>query len=142
MIGARNGNVYSAGQGILFRNPSHYETILTWCRRHTELAPERIAHMMPLSITEGDEVKWHPFAKAIIDEFGDNERLLSQLSSNMGTYGTVGSSVPYFLNQKKLIEELLTHPIERVREWAIGMLDYTEKTIKIEQLGDEERFMN
>lgn len=140
MIGTRNGNSYDAGQGILFRNPKHHETILTWCRRHPEIAPERIAHMMPLSINDNDEIKWHPFSKKIIDEFGDNEKLINQLSSNMGTYGTVGSSIPYFLTQKKLLEELITHPIQRVREWAIGMLAYTEKTIKIERLGDEERF--
>lgn len=142
MIGTRNGNSYSAGQGILFRNPDHYATILAWCRQHPEIAPERIAHMMPLSISNNDEIKWHPFSKAIIDEFGNNEKLISQLSSNMGTFGTVGSSIPYFLTQKKLLEELIKHPIERVREWAIGMLDYTEKTIKLERLGDEEHSIN
>jgi hypothetical protein len=142
MIGTRNGNSYSSGQGILFRNPNHYETILAWCRQHPEIAPVRIAHMMPLSISDNDEIKWHPFSKAIIDEFGDNEKLVGELSSNMGTYGTVGSSIPYLLTQKNLLEELITHPIQRVREWAIGMIVYTEKTIKLERLGDEEHSIN
>lgn len=142
MIGTRNGNSYSAGAGILFKNPEYYPTILAWCRKNPLIAPERIAHMMPLSVNENDEIKWHPFSKAIIDEFGDNENLISQLSSNMGTFGTVGSSVPYYLAQKKLLEELKSHPIQRVREWAIKMLEYTEKTIKRERLDDEERFLN
>jgi len=142
MIGTRNGNSYTAGHGILFRNPDHYGTILAWCRQHPEIAPERIAHMMPLSENENNEIKWHPFSKIIIDEFGDNENLIRQLSSNMGTFGTVGSSVPYFQTQKKLLEELIHHPIQRIRDWAIGMLEYTEKTIKKEQLDDEELYLN
>jgi hypothetical protein len=142
MIGTRNGNGFGAGEGILFRNPDHYETILTWCRNHKEIAPERIAHMMPLGISYNDEIKLHPFSKSIIDEFGDNEKLISQLSSNMGTFGTVGSSIPYFLTQKRLLEELITHPIEIIRKWAIGMLDYTKKTIKLERLDDEEHYIN
>lgn len=140
MIGTRNG--YLGGrEGIIFQNPEHYQTILAWCRQHPNIAPERIAHMMPLSANENDEIKWHPFSKAIIDEFGDNEKLISQLSSNMGTFGTVGSSVPYFQTQKKLLEELINHPIQRVRDWASGMLEYTEKTIKRERLDDEERYL-
>jgi hypothetical protein len=138
MIGTKNGNSSSAGPGIMFRNPDHYQTIFSWCRQYPEIAPERIAHMMPLSIIDNEEIKWHPFSKGIIDEFGDNEKLISQLSSNMGTFGTVGSSIPYYLTQKKLLEQLITHPTQKVNDWANNMLAFTEKTIKLERLGDEE----
>jgi len=140
LIGTKNG--YLEGrEGIVFRNPEHYQTILAWCRQHTEIAPVRIAHMMPLSVNENEEIKWHPFSKAIIDEFGDNEKLISQLSSNMGSFGTIGSRIPYFITQKKLLQELANHPIYKMRDWAIGMLEYTEKTIKREMLDDEEQFL-
>lgn len=139
MLGTRNG-YFDGIVGIVFRNPEHYTTILAWCRKYPKIAPERIAHMMPLSVNENDEIKWHPFSKKIIDEFGDNENLIRQLSSNMGSFGTVGSSVPYYQIQKKLLEELINHPIQRIRDWAINMLEYTERTIKKERLDDEERF--
>lgn len=140
MIGTRNG--YQDGrEGIIFRNPEHYQTILNWCKQHPDIAPERIAHMMPLSISDNDEEKWHPFSKKIIDEFGDNEKLINQLTSNMGTFGTVGSRIPYFTTQKKLLQELINHPIQKVKDWAIDMLQYTEKTIKKERLDDEEQFL-
>jgi hypothetical protein len=90
---------------------------------------------------ENEEIKWHPFSKAIIDEFGDNEKVLRQLASNMGTFGTVGSRIPYFTTQKKLLEELSISKIQRVKEWAIKMLDDTEKTIKRERLDDDEHFL-
>jgi len=140
MIGSRNGYLGGA-EGIVFRNPEHYQTILIWCRQNPEIAPERIAHMMPLHVIEDDEITWHPFSKAIIDEFGDNEKLINELSSNMGTFGTVGSRIPYFTTQKKLLQELVNHPIQKVKDWAISMLEYTEKTIKREQLDDEEQFL-
>lgn len=140
MIGTKNGNLGSR-EGVAFRNPEQHKIILDWCKQYPEIAPERIAHMMPLSINVNNEIKWHPFSKAIIDEFGDNEKVLRQLSSNMGTFGIVGSGIPYFTTQKILLEELVNHEIPRVKEWAIGMLEYTEKTIKRQQLDDEEHFL-
>ncbi|MFC0185412.1 hypothetical protein [Pseudarcicella hirudinis] len=140
IIGKMNGYLYKK-EGIVFEDPEHYETILTWCRKHPKIAPERIAHMMPLNINENGEIKWHPFSKAIIDEFGDNEKLIDYLASNMGSFGTVGSSVPYFITQKKLLQELINHPIQRLKNWAHTMLEYTNKRIKIEQLDDEASFL-
>jgi hypothetical protein len=137
LLGSRNG--FDRGEvGMAFRNKEQCDIILEWCRKHHTSAPERIAHMMPLSINENGVIKWHPFSKAIIDEFGDNENVLSELSSNMGTFGTVGSRIPYFSTQKILLDELHDHKIQRVKEWTIEMLDYTERKIKRERLEDEE----
>ncbi len=141
MIGARNGYL-DGREGFIFRNKNDYDTILNWCRKSPSIASERIAHMMPLSIREGEVIKWHPFSRAIIDEFGNDEKVLNQLSSNMGTFGSIGSSVPYFVTQRKLLEELINHKIQRVKEWAERMLDYTNKTIKRERLDDEERYID
>jgi hypothetical protein len=140
LIGTRNGYLGSR-ECVFFKNAQKYEIIMEWCRKNTGKAPERIAHMMPLDVNEKGEIKWHPFSKAFINEFGDNEKVLNQLSSNMGTFGTVGSSIPYFTTQKKLLEELINHNIPRVKNWAIKMLESTEKTIKKERLDDEERFL-
>ena len=127
--------------GIAFLDPQKYSLILDWCRKNSEVGPERIAHMMPLGINENGAIKWHPFSKAIIDEFGDNDDVLSMLSSNMGSFGSVGSRIPYFTTQKLLLQELITHKITRVRKWAAKMLEYTEITINREKLEDEERFL-
>ena len=45
------------------------------------------------------------------------------------------------LNQKILLEQLLSHQLENVREWAEKMIDYTERCIKREELDDEERYL-
>ena len=141
IIGTQNGH-FNHKEGILFRFPKFYPNILEWCRKNPEKAPERIAHMMPLDVKEDGEIRWHPFSKSIIDEFGGNGNVLSQLSSNMGTFGSVGSSVPYYIIQKILLQELLNHNLPKVNEWATKMLAYTIKSIKREKLDDEQRFID
>jgi hypothetical protein len=142
LIGSRNGTGVGRVAATLFKNPANYPILLEWCRKHKEIAPERIAHMMPLSVVENGETNWHPFSKSVIYEFGDSERFVRELSSNMGTFGAVGSSVPYYETQKKLLQQLIDHPIERIREWAEETIEYTERRIKLENLNDELRTMD
>lgn len=137
LIGSKNGSL-GGREGKLFLNSDYYNFILQWCREYPNIAPERIAHLMPLSIVEHEGVRWHPFSKSILNEFGNNEKVLNQLSSNMGTFGTVGSRVPYFEKIKILLEQLLDHPIQQVRNWASRMLEYNAIEIKRERLNDEE----
>lgn len=140
MIGTRNGYMDNR-IGVAFTNSEYYGHIIEWCRQNSEIAPQRIANMMPLSINIDDKETWHPFSKMIIDEFGEYENVLKNLSSNMGTFGTVGSSVPYYQSQKTILLELINHKKETVKDWARGMLDYTEKSIKREQLNDEQMYL-
>lgn len=136
MIGASNGYIGNR-EGLLFLYEVNNNTIIEWCRNNPKTS-ERIAHMMPLSVIENGIIKWHPFSKAMIDEFGDSDIFLDQLNSNMGSFGTIGSRVPYFTTQKALLNELLNHKFERVKDWANRMLEYTVKQIKCEKLNDEQ----
>ncbi|MDZ7725716.1 MAG: hypothetical protein U5R06_23540 [candidate division KSB1 bacterium] len=139
MLGTLNGNW--GHQGHLFENTSRNEKILYWVREHNDIAPRRIANMMPIESGNNKTIEWHPFTKSIIDEFSNMDGVLEELSANMGTFGITGSSVPYFKNQKVLLEKLLDHQSEKVREWAEKMIEYTERCIKKEELDDEERFL-
>lgn len=139
MLGTRNGNW--GHQGNLFENPNLNEKILHWVRENHEIAPIRIANMMPVESSESETVEWHPFSKTIIDEYGQMDGVLKELSANMGTFESTGSSVPYYKNQKLLLEQLLDHQKSKVREWAENMIEYTNKCIKREELDDEERYL-
>jgi hypothetical protein len=136
VIGSSNGWYESVG--ILFAQKENFETIINWCRKHPDVAPKRIANMMPLAIEIDGNLGWHPFAKSVIDEFGYNNDVLAELSANMGTFGFTGSVVPYYTSQKILIAQLLNHPIEHVRDWAESKLKYLDTTIRREKLDDEE----
>jgi hypothetical protein len=137
MIGTKNAYI-DGREGVAFKNPDNYQYIIDWCKKHKEIAPQRIANMMPLSVSHEGKQIWHPFSRLIIDEFGDNENVLNNLSSNMGTFGTVGSSIPYFHTQQSILTELRNHKKDSVQSWSKKMLNYTEKTLKREQLNDEQ----
>lgn len=122
----------------IFNNPIHNRIIFNWCKRNYPKAPERIANMMPLNITKDNIITWHPFSRLMIDEFGESEQFLNYLSSNMGTFGAVGSRIPYFTTQKILLEDLLNHKFQTVKDWANERLKYIEIKIKRERINDEE----
>ncbi len=136
-IGARNGNM--GHRGILFESDVRNEAIFKWCKETGGIASSRIAGMMPLAASQGDQVSWHPFSKAILDEFGDDPDVLRQLSANMGTFGTMNSVIPYLNMEKALLTQLLTHKIDRVKIWATGRLSDVERRIKFEELEEEQR---
>ncbi|UOY05007.1 hypothetical protein L0P88_13705 [Muricauda sp. SCSIO 64092] len=137
-IGTRNG--FSDGRpGLLFRYSENHHSLLMWCRKNPEVAPPQIAYLMPLGVKKDGEIDWHPLSKVLIDEFGDSDEFLRRLSLNMGTFGSVGSSIPYYKDLIKLLQKLKDHQYQRVRGWATNKIDYTEKRIRREKLDDEER---
>lgn len=140
MIGTHNGNL-SGKRGVAFINPDYYEYMLKWCKDNRELAPQRMANMCPISESVEGQETWHPFTRLLIDEFGDDEIVLENLSSNMGSFGSVGSLIPYYNTQKTILQELIEHDKDTVSTWAKKMLEYTERTIKREQLNDEQRYL-
>jgi uncharacterized protein (DUF2344 family) len=126
------------GNGILFENEERNKIIFEWCKTNAPKSAIRIANMMPLGIQHEGQIVWHPFSKMVIDEFGNNEKVLSELSANMGTYGMTGSRVPYLEGLKDLVEQLKNHPLGEVRKWAERKSEYLDKEIKLEELSNEE----
>lgn len=136
-IGAQKGSRESVG--ILFENPERFEKLIAWCKEHPKEAPKRMAHMMPIQAGSGDNIEWHPFAKMIIDNFGANKDVISNLSANIGTYGSIGSSVPYLQSVFWLMQLLKDHPIDLVRQWSVSEANSLRKQIKHEELDNEEQ---
>lgn len=138
ILGSKNGSY--GYQGILFENENIYPSLLIWAKEHPEIAPKRLAYMMPLGI-KNDEIKWHPFSLSIINEFGDQEKVLNELSANMGSFSFTGSSIGYYQIQKILLKILLNNPRANVREWAQQMIIYTDNSIKREEIDNDEQFL-
>ena len=136
LIGSRNGYPDSF-VGLAFEKEENWKDILEWCKAFPE-APRRLAGMMPVNSVSGN---WHPFSNSIIDQYGSDTNVITALDANMGTYGTVGSSIPYFEMQKGLLESLINHPIDLVAQWAKDKLLITDKLIVRENLSNEERFL-
>ena len=115
------------------------DLIFDWCTSNQPLAPARLAELVP--IYEDNNTKysvWHSLAKRIIDDFGDNESVLSHLSSNMGSYSWTGSVVPLLEAKKEIFKSIENHEIELVSNWATKYLSYADEQIRKEKNRDEE----
>ncbi|WP_242927439.1 hypothetical protein [Pontibacter vulgaris] len=139
ILGSHIGGV-GRSVGVLF--DGDINSIFSWCENNKPLAPARLAELTPIfDNSNTDYEKWHPVALRLIDEFGDIQEVLSNLSSNMGTYSWTGSIVPLLESKKELFKQLIDHKIESVREWASSYISYLDKDIEREKNRDAELFL-
>ena len=139
IIGSHIGGV-GRSVGILFEGD--IEAIFKWCHEKKPLAPARLAELTPIFDNDNtDYTKWHPIALRLINEFGEIVEVLSNLSSNMGTYSWIGSVVPLLESKKELFKSIVNHEKEEVRNWANSYLNYLDKDIERERNRDEESFL-
>ena len=121
----------------LFRNPENEAKVLQWCDEYRDEAPKRLMAMLPLYQGEGN--RFSNFVMKLIDRYGDQEEVLSSLSSNMGPFSWMGSRVPYYENRLTCLSPLMEHPIEAVRVWASNKQRELKVKIAREQACDAER---
>ncbi len=114
------------------------EKIIELCKQ-SEKSASALAKSIKV-VTEVDgEWKFTPVAMKMIDEFGDHEGVLLDISSNMHSFSWVGSSIPYYKRQEKAFKDLLAHQNKNVLEWAKNEIAYLEKCIKNEEQRNDER---
>lgn len=140
LLGTRNGNSL-ASEGILFGGDN--SVILEWCKENSPKGPKRIGYIMPVFTKRASgEVTWHPFAKAMIDTFGELDGFLNEVAANLGTFGSVGSVIPYYRDQQKLMKELFDHKFGAVRKWSKAGFESLEKSIGRETLTEEQEHLD
>lgn len=139
ILESKNGNFHEEG-GFQYIPEKDYEKIISWCRKHLPKAALRVAYLMPVSDIENNKVNWHKFSKRMIDEFGEIEGFLNELSANIGSFGFSGSVIPYYEENLALFELLTTHQKIEVRQWAEKMIEQTKKIILREKIDEEDRY--
>jgi hypothetical protein len=115
------------------------EQLLAWCRKKPEKAPAFLARVAPLLKTDADKRTWTPLIEALLDEFGDQDAVLSAISANLGTFGWSGSLVPYYEQFIEPLSSLTNHPRKKVREFARRQLSSFQQAIFEETARDQER---
>jgi len=74
----------------------------------------------------------------LINNFGDNEQVLSSLSSNLSSFGWSGSMVPYLQKETAALKTLIDHKNTNVQNWVKRRLAYLSRSIEQESLRDDE----
>ena len=122
--------------GILFEE-DHSETLLKWCDENKEIAPERLAMMVPVYGADG---LFSPLMKAIIERYGMMPDVQSGICSNLNTYSVTGSSVPLLEQRKSALQEYESYKDAAVSAWAQEMIMQTEKEIEYTRNYEAEMF--
>jgi len=134
LLGSKNGSLSHSG---ILVNPQTSDLIIEWCKNNTPKGPKRIAYMMPIYNPKPEGSLWHPFALKMIENFHSIPGFYDELSANLGTFGWIGSTVPYFRKLLDMMTELSENKSMEIRNWAKKGQKYYRKQIKIETLRDE-----
>ena len=129
------GSGSSFGRGPLFDDD---DRVIDFCKAHSDKAPQVFAGMIPLY----SDKKKNSFGRLfmyMLDEFGDDESVLSGLHANMHSFSWVGSTIPLFEDNIECLKVLLSHKRTSVRVWAQRCIKEYEEEIRRET--SQEEFM-
>ena len=121
--------------GLLFRQ-DHTAALIEWCERDPQNNPPILMSMAPVG---GASDSFSPIVLELINRYGDNQRVLDSLASNMGTFSYTGSVIPLYESHINMLRGLTSHPIERVRMWVSKMIVGYESRIDHEIEYEEEQ---
>lgn len=114
------------------------ETVFEWCKENPKKAPEIFAHMIPFF--HGGEI--HPLALRLLNEYGDQQLVLSAFDSSIHSYSWTGSVIPLLESRRNILQSIINHPIQEVANWAKRNVIYFEREIADERQKEaEEKFL-
>ena len=78
----------------------------------------------------------------LLNEFGNQKKVLDTLSARIHSFSWVGSVIPLLENRKKALNILLDHKYKEVALWAEHNIQYFDEEIKREKRKEaEEKFL-
>lgn len=126
------------GKGPLFQ--CDYDVLKKACLDNPEYLPARLAQLCPVYAfsAEGRRDCFSDFFIWLCDNFGDQQGMLDEFSSNMGSFSWCGVDgfSDFIAQQIPCIKPLLTHKKQTVREWAERQLKYVKDEV-IREKGNE-----
>lgn len=122
------GSGFGFGNGPLFDLDENL--IKQICMQHPDSAPTRIATMVPcydLDTNGKITDKFNKWVIWLLDNFGEQKEVRSNISANIGTFSWTGDLSPYYERNIKCFEQLLNHNKQEVKDWAKECISYQKK---------------
>jgi hypothetical protein len=112
--------------------------VISWCLENPNLGPMFVAEGVDVfELSEEEKVPSKLFI-ALLENFGDDDRVGRALSRNLASRGWTGSLVPYLEEDKAALSPLLEHKNYKVVSWVKDHVARIEKQIEYESIRDEE----
>jgi hypothetical protein len=114
------------------------QTIIDWCKMQQEKGAEFIASSLNIFEFNDEEKKPSDLFIAILENFGDDEKVQKSLFLNIIARGWSGSLIPYLERDKKALEPILDHSNHWVSNWVKDCIDMLDSQIEKEQESESE----
>lgn len=115
------------------------EEIISWCKQHPEAGPNFVASCINVFESEGEGQTPSKLLILLLENFGDDKRVISALGANLNSRGWTGSLVPYLEFDKTALAPLLKNKDAKVSRWAHSYIEYIDSQIARESSLDAER---
>lgn len=130
------------GVGPLFQ--CNIETIKEVCLQESQgCLPYRLAYLAPVfDYSDKDEPSFSQFFYWLLehfDSFKEQEEILSEFSSNMGSYSWVGSIIPLLEKKINCFKKLEHHTNTIVKKWVIENILSLSEQLRKEQYSESYR---
>lgn len=114
------------------------DIIIEWCSVHYDAGPIFVSECINIFETVDDKYQPSALFVALLENFGDDQRVVRKLSSNIDSRGWSGSLVPYLKSDKAALTPLLKHSDRKVRRWVSDYISYIDNRIIVVSTQDEE----
>lgn len=133
-------NVWNYGlSAFLDRYKFYNEKLFEWSKLNPLKYPAIAFRFMNIYVTtEKGDLSWDPFARKIIDVFGEQKKVLEILSSKLSNYSiNTYSAESLYIKRKRFLEELINHPFDDVKIFVKNKIEDLEIRIKEERKSGE-----
>jgi hypothetical protein len=114
------------------------EDIISWCLKNPDLGPSFVSSCINILEKIGEMKQPTRLFIALLENFGDDERVVNGLTTNISGKSWPGSLVPYLEADKKALTPLLKHGNQNVNDWVKKHIAQIDKQIEYESSRDDE----
>jgi hypothetical protein len=113
--------------------------VIEWLEKHDLEGARVLARHMPAPFVGSNGPELNPVTRFILERHGDDERVFSSWIAGMYSgQAFVGSIADYTERRAAMAEPFLNFPIEAVRRWARGQIQYAEEYVPKFRVNEEE----
>jgi hypothetical protein len=113
--------------------------VIEWCKKNEALLI--VARTLTLFEIKDEKKTVNPLLLKLIENYGDNDLLLNEVSANYHSRSWSGSLVPYLEKDKECIEPFKMHKNGLVQQWATDFCSMLDEEIDRENKSDAEEAM-
>jgi len=126
---------FGSNNPLLWNVPE--EVMLAWANQNPRGLARILSMIALFTVDESGDYHWHPLVRVLLDRNLDRE-MIGAVWSNLHTYSSSGSRVPYIEKRLKLLRELERHSNSTVRNMAASLIASFEKDKAAARKEDEQ----